>query len=56
MASLFEAQYATCNGTGDATNLGCGFTLAPSINEENTTDTVYFAEDWDDTAGQLRLK
>jgi|GEM_PF-2026515 len=35
--------------------LGCGFTMAPAITEDNTTDTEYLVEDWDSTAAQLRL-
>jgi hypothetical protein len=29
--------------------------MAPAITEDNTTDTEYLVEDWDSTAGQLRL-
>ncbi|HST53469.1 MAG TPA: hypothetical protein VLJ61_15770 [Pyrinomonadaceae bacterium] len=55
-ASLFEAQF----GTGGAncvneTDFACGFTMAPAITEDNTTDTEYISEDWDETNGQLRL-
>ncbi len=50
--NLFEDPATNCTTNA---SLGCGFTLAPTINEENTTETVYLAEDWDSTAGQLRL-
>ncbi len=54
--SLFEGQVTTCLGDAtDATNLGCGFTMAPDITEDNTTDPDYLVEDWDNVAGQLRL-
>lgn len=54
--SLFEGQVSTClNDSTAATNLACAFTLAPSVVEDNTTDTLYMVEDWDSTAGQLRL-
>jgi carboxypeptidase family protein/uncharacterized protein DUF4214 len=35
--------------------LGCGFTMAPAITEDNATGTEYLVEDWDNIAGQLRL-
>lgn len=54
--SLFEDTFANCVASPTPeTSLGCGFTMAPSINEENTTDTDYLVEDWDNVAGQLRL-
>ena len=37
------------------TELACGFTMAPAITEDNTTDTDYLVEDWDNINGQLRL-
>jgi hypothetical protein len=51
--SLFEGNNAT--SCAAETDLGCGFTMAPAITEDNTTDTEYIAEDWDDVNGQLRL-
>ncbi|MEA2572341.1 MAG: hypothetical protein QOI24_4342 [Acidobacteriota bacterium] len=55
--SLFEGNFnATCIPSATPeTELACGFTMAPAITEDNTTDTVYLVEDWDSTAGQLRL-
>jgi hypothetical protein len=53
--SLFEGPVTACDGSADETQLGCGFTMAPSINEENTTDVMYMVEDWFDANGQLRL-
>lgn len=35
--------------------LGCGFTINPAIVEDNTTENMYLVEDWDSTAGQLRI-
>jgi hypothetical protein len=52
--SLFEATVATCVSPFEG-QLGCGFTMAPAITEDNTTDTEYLVEDWDNIAGQLRL-
>ncbi len=55
--NVFEANFnATCAPSATPeTELGCGFTMAPAITEDNTTDTEYLVEDWDSTAGQLRL-
>src|SRR5205085_11214058 len=55
--SEFEADFAnTCLNSGSQqTELGCGFTMAPAITEDNTSDTEYLVEDWDSQAGQLRL-
>jgi hypothetical protein len=52
--SQFDGPVSTCTGTGE-TLLGCGFTMAPTIVEDNTTDVMYMAEDWDAQFGQLRL-
>src|SRR5205085_7386346 len=52
--SLFEGAFAGGAGCTPETELGCGFTMAPAITEDNTTDTDYMAEDWDNVAGQLR--
>jgi hypothetical protein len=56
-ASVFQADFnAVCLPSATPeTELACGFTLAPAITEDNTTDTLYMVEDWDDTAAQLRL-
>ena len=51
--SLFEQPVTDC--TGGSTTLGCGFTMVPTINEENTSDTIYLVEEWDSAAAQLRL-
>ncbi len=53
--SAFQGLVSTCNGTGDETNLGCGFTMNPTVNEDNVSETVYLVEDWDSTGGQLRM-
>jgi len=52
--SLFDAPFTGCVSPFE-TQLGCGFTMAPAITEDNTTDTEYLVEDWDSTAAQLRL-
>ncbi|MFL6210659.1 MAG: lamin tail domain-containing protein [Pyrinomonadaceae bacterium] len=52
--SLFEGPASGCVSPFEG-QLGCGFTMAPTINEENTTDAMYMAEDWDNVSGQLRL-
>jgi hypothetical protein len=52
--SLFEDPTTNCTSPFES-KLGCGFTMAPAITEDNTTDTEYLVEDWDATAGQLRL-
>ena len=51
--SLFEGPFAT--NCAAETDLGCGFTMAPAITEDITTDTEYMVEDWDSTAAQLRM-
>ena len=54
--STFEGSFATCLASMDqGAELGCGFSMAPAITEDNTTETLYLAEDWDATAAQLRL-
>ncbi|MBC7928963.1 MAG: lamin tail domain-containing protein [Rubrivivax sp.] len=54
--STFEGSFATCLASvTQETELGCGFTMAPAITEDNTTSTLFLAEDWDSTAAQLRL-
>ncbi len=53
---LFEGAFTTCQASATPeTELGCGFTMAPSITEDNTTTTDYLTEDWDSTAAQLRM-
>ncbi|HJQ22516.1 MAG TPA: HYR domain-containing protein [Blastocatellia bacterium] len=52
--NLFADPFTNCVSPFDGA-LGCGFTMAPAITEDNTTDTEYLVEDWDSTAGQLRL-
>jgi len=55
--NLFTGDFTnTClPSANQATELACGFTMAPAITEDNTTDTEYMVEDWDSAAGQLRL-
>src|SRR3954447_9025670 len=57
--SLFQGDFNnTClveAAAAQFVDLSCGFTLAPAVTEDNTTDTEYLVEDWDDNAGQLRL-
>jgi hypothetical protein len=54
--SLFEAPFTACSASATPqSELGCGFTMAPSINEDNTTNVQYLVEDWDNVAAQLRL-
>ncbi|HEX7175187.1 MAG TPA: lamin tail domain-containing protein [Pyrinomonadaceae bacterium] len=54
--STFEGSFATCLASATQNvELGCGFTMTPAITEDNTTSTLYLAEDWDSTAAQLRL-
>ncbi|HEX8072422.1 MAG TPA: lamin tail domain-containing protein, partial [Pyrinomonadaceae bacterium] len=52
--SFFDAPVSGCTAPFEG-QLGCGFTMAPTVNEENTTPVMYMAEDWDNIAGQLRL-
>jgi hypothetical protein len=52
--ALFQGNFSGCTAPFES-KLECGFTMAPAITEDNTTDTVYLAEDWDSQAGQLRL-
>jgi len=37
------------------TEFACAFTSAPAVTEDNTTNTEYLVEDWDNINGQLRL-
>lgn len=53
--ATFRATFSTDCVAPFETALGCGFTIAPAITEDNTTETTYMVEDWDNTAGQLRL-
>jgi hypothetical protein len=55
--NLFQGDFnATClSSATPETEVACGFTMAPAITEDNTTDTEYMVEDWDNVAGQLRL-
>ena len=54
--SLFEAPFSACTASATPeSELGCGFTMAPSINEDNTTNVQYLVEDWNSVAAQLRL-
>jgi hypothetical protein len=51
----FFDSVANCTGPIFETQLGCGFTMSPSITEDNTTANAYLVEDWDSTAAQLRI-
>jgi hypothetical protein len=55
--SLFAGDFTnTCLPSATPeTELACGFTMAPAITEDNTTDPEYLVEDWDSQAAQLRL-
>jgi hypothetical protein len=53
--SLFEAAYTTTCVSPFIDKLGCGFTMAPAVVEDNVTEGAYLVEDWDPTAGQLRV-
>jgi len=55
--NLFAGDYNnTCLPSATPeTELACGFTMAPAITEDNTTDAEYLLEDWDSVAAQLRL-
>ncbi len=52
--STFQGATSTCTAPFE-TKLGCGFTMAPTLVEDNTTEEVYLVEDWDSQFGQLRL-
>jgi hypothetical protein len=52
--NAFLARTSTCVAPFE-TQLGCGFTMSPTVVEDNTTETVYLVEDWDSIAGQLRV-
>ncbi|HEX5706130.1 MAG TPA: hypothetical protein VFX96_02465, partial [Pyrinomonadaceae bacterium] len=51
---LFTDTVANCVSPFNGI-LGCGFTMAPSVAEDNTSETLYFVEDWDSVFGQLRV-
>ena len=58
--SVFKAEFQSgCLDlpTAAAQNvaLGCGFTYVPAITETNAGTDHYIVEDWDSTAGQLRM-
>ncbi len=48
-------QELTAGCANGFTNLCSGFTLAPAIVEDNMTETVYLAENYNGTSGILRL-
>lgn len=56
-ASLFEGDYNNvCLASAtQETELSCGFTMAPAITEDATTDPLHIVEDWDSTNAQLRV-
>ncbi|HKP47112.1 MAG TPA: lamin tail domain-containing protein [Pyrinomonadaceae bacterium] len=59
VVSTFEDSFSTgCLNLPPASQpqaLGCGFTYAPAIEQDNTTNDEYLVEDWDDQFGQLRM-
>ena len=48
-------QNATIPATCPFTEFGCGFTMAPTVTEDNTTNTTYLVENWNATSGILRV-
>jgi len=59
-ASVFDGFFAgsgclTLPASQQITAIGCGFTYVPAITEDNLTNDEYIVEDWDSTAGQLRM-
>lgn len=54
--STFQGLFSTCLASGtQELELGCGFTMVPTVVEDNTSDTMFLVEDWDGTAAQLRI-
>jgi hypothetical protein len=54
--SVFEGSFATCLASATPnTELGCGFTMVPHVDEDNGSTPLYLIEDWDSVAGQLRI-
>lgn len=53
-ASLFDEAFTNCTAPFES-KLACGFTMAPTAGQDNTTATNYLVEDWDSGFGQLRL-
>jgi hypothetical protein len=54
--SAFQGLFADCLASQtQELELGCGFTMVPTVVEDNTTDTLFLVEDWDATAAQLRI-
>ncbi|HTH50732.1 MAG TPA: hypothetical protein VL501_02290, partial [Pyrinomonadaceae bacterium] len=54
--TAFQGLIANCaSDPNPDTALSCGFTMAPAVTEDNTTDTEYIVEDWDAQFGQLRM-
>jgi hypothetical protein len=54
--SAFEGSFATCLASPTPnTELGCGFTMVPHVDEGNGAGTHYLIEDWDAQFGQLRI-
>lgn len=52
--TLFQDTVANCVAPFN-NFLGCGFTMAPAVVEDNTTEENYLVEDWDSVFGQLRV-
>ena len=52
--TIFQESAANCTAPFEQ-KLGCGFTMAPSADEDNATTTNYLVEDWDSQFGQLRV-
>jgi hypothetical protein len=54
--SVFEGSFATCLASmNQNTELGCGFTMVPHVDEGNASGAQFLIEDWDSTAAQLRI-
>lgn len=53
-SSLFQEAATACVSPFNNI-LGCGFTMAPAVNEDNVSTTNYLVEMWDSIFGQLRV-
>lgn len=55
--SAFEGDFPTdcLTSVTPETELGCGFTMVPHVDEGNTTGAQYVIEDWDSQLAQLRI-
>jgi len=50
---VFQSPIATTCITN--TEFSCGFTMAPTVVEDNTTESMYTVENWNSTSAQLRI-